>query len=105
MNVAYAAVFGGDDELRDLPSVDTEDVLHLSGENVPHDDGEVHPSRHQRALVVARRDLVRVEDAGHLVPMTSQRAVGGPTCRTEEDRRMMMMMKMCARILHESSSF
>lgn len=57
---SYAAVFGRDDELGDLSSVDTENVLHLSCENVPDDDGEVHSSRHQRALVIAGGDLVRI---------------------------------------------
>ncbi|KAF3848736.1 hypothetical protein F7725_015233 [Dissostichus mawsoni] len=60
---SYAAVLRRDDELRDLSSVDAEDVLHLSGEDVPDDDGEVHSSGHQGALVVARGDLVRVQDA------------------------------------------
>lgn len=53
-------------------------VLHLAGENVPDDDGEVHPPGHQGALVIARRHLVGVQHAGHLVAVTSQGAVGGP---------------------------
>lgn len=68
---SYAAVFWRNDELRDLPSVDAEDVLHLPGENVPDNDGEVHSPRHQRALVVAWRDLIWVQDAGHLVAVAS----------------------------------
>lgn len=63
--------------------MNAEDVLHLSGENVPDDDGEVHSSGHQGALVVAGRHLVRVEDAGHLVPVTPQHPVGRPACRTK----------------------
>lgn len=77
---SYTAVFRGDDELGDLSSVDAEDVLHLPGENVPDDDREVHSSGHQRALVVAGGDLVRVQDARHFVPVTSQGTVGRPAC-------------------------
>lgn len=80
---SYAAVFRRDDELGDLSSVDTENVLHLSGENVPDDDGEVHSPGHQRALVVAGGDLVRIQDARHLVPVTSQGAMGRPACGTD----------------------
>ena len=80
--MSYAAVFGGDDELSDLSTMDTEDVLHFSGENIPDDDREVHSSGHQRALVVAGGDLVRIQDAGHLVAVTSQGTMGGPACRT-----------------------
>lgn len=76
----YAAVLGGDDELRDLASVDTENVLHLAGEDVPDDDGEVHAPGHQGALVVARRDLIGVQDARHLVAVPPQGPVGGPAC-------------------------
>lgn len=42
--MAYAAVFWWDDKLGDFSSVDAENVFHLSSENVPDDDGEVHAS-------------------------------------------------------------
>lgn len=59
----------------------TEDVLHLPREDVPDDDGEVHPSRDEVALVVAGGDLVRVQQTRHLVAVASQRAVRGPACQ------------------------
>lgn len=83
----HAAVLRRDDELRDLAAVDAEDVLHLAGENVPDDDGEVHPSGHQGALVVAGRDLVGVQHAGHLVAVPSQGAMGGPAFRRGRENR------------------
>lgn len=80
---SYTAVFWRNDELGDLSSVDTEDVLHLTGENVPDDDGEVDASRHERALVVAGGDLVRIQDTRNLVPVTPQGTMGRPACTTE----------------------
>lgn len=63
--------------------MDAENVLHLSSENVPDDDGEVHSSGHKRALVIARGDLVRIQDARHLVPVASQGTMGRPACRMD----------------------
>lgn len=83
---SYAAVFRRDDKLGDLSSVDAENVLHLAGENVPDDDGEVHASGHQGALVVARGHQVGVEDAGHLVPVAPQGPVGRPACAAERQQ-------------------
>lgn len=80
---SYTAVFRWDDELGDLSSMDAENVLHLSSENVPDDDGEVHSSGHKRALVIARGDLVRIQDARHLVPVASQGTMGRPACRMD----------------------
>lgn len=62
-------------------------MLHLAGENVPDDDGEVHPSGHQGALVVAGRDLVGVQHAGHLVAVPPQGAMGGPAFRRGRENR------------------
>lgn len=78
----HAAVLRGDQQLGDLSAVDAEDVLHLAREDVPHDDGEVHAAGHQRALVVARRHLVGVQQARHLVSVATQRAMGRPACST-----------------------
>lgn len=69
---AYTAVFRRNNKLCDFSSMDTENVLHLSSENVPDNDREVHASRHQRALIVAWGDLVWIQDTRHLVPVTSQ---------------------------------
>lgn len=77
--MSYAAVFRRDNKLGDLSSMDTENVLHLSSENVPDNDGEVDASGHQRALVVARGDLIGVQDTRHLVPVTPQGPMGWPT--------------------------
>lgn len=79
LNNPYAAVFRWDDELSDLPSMDTEDVLHLSSENVPDNNREVYSSRHQGALVIPGGDLVRIQDTCHLAPMTTQCAMRRPT--------------------------
>lgn len=81
---SYAAVFRWDNELRDFSSMDTENVFHLPSENVPDDDGEVHPPRHQRALVVAGGDLVWIQDTRHLVTVASQGTMGRPACSTDK---------------------
>ena len=61
-------------------------MLHLAGEDVPHDDGEVHAARDQGALVVARGHLVGVQHARHLVAMATQGAVGRPAWSGERKR-------------------
>lgn len=64
--------------------MNAEDVLHLARENVPDDDGEVDAAGHQRALIVARRHLMRVQQTRDLVPVTSEGAVRRPAYRQRD---------------------
>lgn len=92
----HTAVFWRDEQLGDLSPVDTEDVFHLPREDVPDDDREVHPSGDEVALVVAGGDLVRVQQARHLVPVASQRAVRGPACHGERKRNSEGFLTLCS---------
>lgn len=82
----HAAVFWWDQQLGDFSTVHTEDVFHLSREDIPDDDGEIHPARDQVPLVIAGGHLVRVQQTRDFVPVTSERPVRGPAWQRGELR-------------------
>lgn len=66
--------------MRDLTPMNTEDVFHLSRKDVPNYDGKIHTSGYQVSLVIAGRDLMRVQQTCNFVPMATESSVRGPTC-------------------------
>lgn len=66
--------------MSNLATMYTEDMFHFSRKYVPNYDRKIHTSRHQVPLVVARGDLMRVQQTCDFVPMTTEGSVRGPTC-------------------------